>query len=313
MLNLRRLLLLRDLAELGTVTAVADRRNITSSAVSAQLRVLEDEVGAVLFRRSGRNVRLTASGEILVEHARTIIRDVDAALGAVAATQQRAGGRIAISGFETSIATLAGPLLQRLSSSRPELQVRVIQADSDTSLRALRHGDIDLALVSRLDFRADPPPGGLRSEELLYDPLVVLAPPGLHRHLRALGPRAAEQEPWITGRPETGLAEALVRLGERAGFVPQVTHRVIGAPNMCQLAAAGIGLALVPLLSVPDGLRALVVDGLDVGGRSISALHREGAAGNPAVSSVLRTLREVARERERATRELLSPELEVAS
>ncbi|WP_040800040.1 LysR family transcriptional regulator [Nocardia higoensis] len=313
MLNLRRLLLLRDLAELGTVTAVADRRSITSSAVSAQLRVLEDEVGAVLFRRSGRNVRLTASGEILVEHARNIIRDVDAALGAVAATQERTGGRIAISGFETSISTFAGPLLQRLGNARPELQVRVVQADSSTSLRALRHGDIDVALVSRLHFHADVSLGGLHIEELLYDPLVLLAPRRLHRHLRTLGPRAAEQEPWITGRPETGLAEALVRLGERVGFVPQVTHRVIGAPNMCQLAAAGIGLTLVPLLSVPESLRELVVDGLDVGGRSISALHREGAAGNPAVSLVMRTLREVARERDLAARDFLSLGLDVAS
>ncbi|MFC8528852.1 LysR family transcriptional regulator [Nocardia sp. NPDC057227] len=305
MLNLRRLLLLRDLAELGTVTAVAERRSITSSAVSAQLRVLEDEVGAVLFRREGRNVRLTASGEVLVEHARAIMRDVDAALGAVAATQERTAGRIALSGFETSIASFAGPLLQRLGQDRPELQIRVVQADTPTSLRALRHGDIDVALISRLDFHAGDPLSGLHAEELLRDPLVLLAPRPLHRHLRTLGLRAATEEPWITGRPETGLAEALVRLGEQAGFTPQVTHRVIGAPNMCQLAATGIGLTLVPLLSVPAALRGLIVDGVDVGGRSISAVHREGAAGNPAIALVMRTLREVAEERTDGTGDLL--------
>ncbi len=56
MLDLRRMMLLSDLADLGSVTAVAERRSITSSAVSQQLRVLEEEAGAVLFRRDGRTL-----------------------------------------------------------------------------------------------------------------------------------------------------------------------------------------------------------------------------------------------------------------
>jgi len=67
MLDLRRMMLLCDLADLGTVTAVADRRSITSSAVSQQLRVLEKETGAILFRRDGRTLSLTRSGNVLVE------------------------------------------------------------------------------------------------------------------------------------------------------------------------------------------------------------------------------------------------------
>ncbi|WP_206779357.1 LysR family transcriptional regulator, partial [Frankia sp. EI5c] len=63
-LDLRRMMLLRDLADFGTVTAVAERRNITSSAVSQQLRVLEQETGAILFRRDGRTLGLTRSGRV---------------------------------------------------------------------------------------------------------------------------------------------------------------------------------------------------------------------------------------------------------
>lgn len=299
MLNLRRLMLLCDLAELGTVAAVAERRRITSSAVSAQLRVLEDEVGAVLFRRTGRTMGLTAGGQVLVEHARLIMRDVDAAVGAVAATQERSAGRIAVSGFETSIAGLAGPLLQRLGVDRPELRVRIVQAPTPVSLRAVRHGDVDIALISRLDFRAGEPLHGLHAEHLLDDPLVLLAPRRLHPRLRALGSAAVRDEPWITGPPDTGLAAALSRLGEHAGFTPEVTHRVIGAPNMCQLAATGVGLSLVPLLAVPTSLGDLVVEGMELGARSISAVHREGAVHNPAVTSVMRTLHAVAEDRVR--------------
>ncbi|WP_072803622.1 LysR family transcriptional regulator [Rhodococcoides yunnanense] len=297
MLNFRRLMLLRDLAELGTVTAVAERRNITSSAVSSQLRVLEDEVSAVLFRRDGRNLRLTESGETLVSHAREILRVVDEATSAVARTRDRNGGRIALSGFETSIPGLAAPLLHRLRRDKPELTVRVVQAPTPVSLRSLRHGDTDVALTSRLDFRAADPLSGLHSHALLRDPLVLLAPAAVALRVRTVGLRSLADEAWITGPQDTGLAEALTLLGERHGFTPKIEHRVVGAPNMCQLAAIGGAVALVPRMSVPPTLESMIVDGFDVGSRTIDVVHREGALENPAVSVVVQTLRDIAHQR----------------
>lgn len=301
MLNFRRLMLLRDLAELGTVAAVAERRNITSSAVSSQLRVLEDEVSAVLFRRDGRNLRLTESGETLVSHVRDILRVVDEAMSAVARTRDRNGGRVTLSGFETSIPGLAAPLLQQLSREKPDLTIRVVQASTPVSLRSLRHGETDVALTSQLDFRSSESLGGLHSHPLLRDPLVLLAPVALAHRVRANGLRTLVKEKWITGPQETGLADALLLLGERSGFVPQVEHRVVGAPNMCQLAAIGGAVALVPRMSVPLTLEPMIVDDFDVGARRIDVVHREGALENPAVSLVVRTLRDIAHQREAST------------
>ncbi|MFF0818433.1 LysR family transcriptional regulator [Rhodococcus sp. NPDC003318] len=297
MLNFRRLMLLRDLAELGTITAVAERRSITTSAVSAQLRVLEDEVDAVLFRRDGRTLRLTHSGDVLLEEARKILRVVDEALTAVAATRDLSAGRVSISGFETSIGSFAAPLLQRLGQEAPELQIRVLQADTPTSLRSVRQGDIDIALASRLHFRPSEGLAGLHSLHLGDDPIVLIAPRRLHLQIRTNGLSALADESWITGPPDTGLSATLDRLGEQAGFVPQVKHRVTGAPNVCHLAASGVGVAVVPLLSVPPSLVHMIVRDLDLGGRSIDVVHREGALRNPAVSLVVRTLRALAEER----------------
>jgi DNA-binding transcriptional LysR family regulator len=72
---------------------------------------------------------------------------------------------------------------------------------------------------------------------------------------------------------------------------------------MCQLAAAEVASAIVPRLSVPSALEGLVVHGIDVGGRSVCAVHREGAQRNPAVSVVLRTLQAIVAERESALRQ----------
>ena len=69
MLELRRLRLLRELHERGTIAAVADALQFTPSAVSQQLALLEREVGVPLLERAGRGVRLTDAAHVLVEHA----------------------------------------------------------------------------------------------------------------------------------------------------------------------------------------------------------------------------------------------------
>jgi DNA-binding transcriptional LysR family regulator len=300
MLDLRRMMLLCDLADLGTVAAVAEHRNITSSAVSQQLRVLEQEAGAVLFRRDGRTLGLTQSGEILVEHVRRVIGAVDEAMSAVAASRGTVDGWLTIAGFETSIPSLAAPLVRRLSRDEPHLHVRVIQQGSAQALRALRRGEIDVALTFRLYFLADETGSGLVRRPLLHDPLVLLAPTHLHACIYEQGLSALADEPWITGLHGSSWATALNLASESAGFVPKVKHRVPGAPNMCQLAAAEVASAIVPRLSVPSALEGLMVDGIELGGRSVGAVHREGAQRNPAVAAVLRALRAIVAEREAA-------------
>jgi DNA-binding transcriptional LysR family regulator len=300
MLDLRRMMLLRDLADLGTVAAVAEHRHITSSAVSQQLRVLEQETGAVLFRRDGRTLGLTHSGEILVEHVRRVMGAVDEAMSAVAASRGTVDGQLTIALFETSIPSLAAPLVQRLSRAEPHLHIRVIQEASASALRSLRRGEIDVALIFRLYFLAEETVGGLVSRLLFHDPLVLLAPTHLHERAYQHGLSALADEPWITGPHGSSWATALDLASESAGFVPQVKHRVRGAPNMCQLAAAEVASAIVPRMSVPPALEGLMVDGIEVGGRSVCAVHREGAQRNPAVAAVLRTLRTIVAEREAA-------------
>ncbi|MGW8650464.1 LysR family transcriptional regulator, partial [Nocardia salmonicida] len=88
MYDIRRLVLLRDLAERTTMTAVSELHGITTSAVSQQLRILEEEVGAVLTRREGRVLRLTHAGRVLVDYTSRIITALEEAESAVAATAE---------------------------------------------------------------------------------------------------------------------------------------------------------------------------------------------------------------------------------
>lgn len=310
MLDLRRMMLLSDLADLGSVTAVAERRSITSSAVSQQLRVLEEEVGAILFRREGRTLGLTRSGQVLAEHVRRVLVAVNEAMSAVAETTDRVSGQVAIATFNMGIPTLAVPLMQRLSTDAPELRVQVQQETSSASIRLLRQGEIDIAITCHYDFIGQDSPGGLNTVPLLFEPLVLLAPTHSHLRIRKQGLAALADGPWVTGPQNSGLGAAVMRAGESAGFTPQVKHRLIGAQNICDLAATEVASAIVPRLSVPAALEGLIVGGLDLGGRTISAVVRAGRQRDPNIALILRTLRAIA---DQALPEAPSEPLGVAS
>lgn len=294
MLDLRRMMLLADLADLGSVTAVAEHRNITSSAVSQQLRVLEDETGAVLFRRDGRTLGLTRSGKVLAEHARRVLAAVDEAMSAVAETRDRVAGQVAIATFNMGIPLLAVPLMQELSSQEPNLRVHVQQDTSTAALRLLRQSEVDMAITCRYDFLGPDPTGGLATVPLLFEPFVLLAPTQSHLRVRMHGLSALADEFWVTGPQNSGLDIAASHACESAGFAPQVKHRLIGAQNICELAATEVASAIVPRLSVPAKLEGLIVEGLALGGRTISAVVRAGRQSDPNISLILRTLQAIA-------------------
>lgn len=310
MLDLRRMMLLCDLADLGSVTAVAERRGITSSAVSQQLRVLEEEADAILFRREGRTLGLTRSGHVLVDHVRRVLNSVDEAMSAVAATRDRTAGQVAIGAFNMGIPMLAAPLMQRLGASEPTMRIEVQQVISADALRLLRQGEIDVAITCRYDFLGDEPVGGLSSEALMFEPLVLLAPRRAHLPIIKDGLAALAEGQWVTGPQNSGLGTAVLRAGESAGFTPQVKHRLIGAQNICDLAATELASAIVPLLSVPARLESLIVPGLELGGRTISAVVRAGRQRDPNIALVMRTLHAIAAE---ALPDLADAELSVAS
>ncbi|MFT4043516.1 MAG: LysR family transcriptional regulator [Gordonia sp. (in: high G+C Gram-positive bacteria)] len=287
MLDLRRMMLLCDLAELGTVTAVAERRGITSSAVSQQLRVLEDEAGATLFRREGRTLGLTRGGVVLADHARRVLGAVDEAMAAVAATTDRNSGRLVVSAFNMGISMFAAPMVTRLADVAPEVHVQMRQEDRGSALRLLRQGEIDLAIACSYNFGGYESLGGLASIHLIDEPLVLLAPTHLHVLIRTRGLAALADQSWVTGIAGGGLDTVLTRAGENAGFIPKVRHRVIGARNICDLAATGVGIAVVPQLSVPAHLHPLIVAEVEIETRQISAILRSGRQNDPNMAVAL--------------------------
>src|ERR687898_517534 len=130
MLDLRRLRLLRELEARGTIHAAARALDYTPSAISQQLAVLEREAGAPLLERTGRTLRLTDAGRLLVEHAGALLDRMEAAEAELAAlVAGRPAGTVRIASFQTAFLQLVAPAVARLAGEHPEVreeQVRVL-------------------------------------------------------------------------------------------------------------------------------------------------------------------------------------------
>ena len=123
MLELRRLRLLRELHERGTIAAVADALQFTPSAVSQQLAMLEREAGVKLIEKAGRGVRLTDPGLVLAEHADALLRRTALAEADLAAAANEIAGRGRIAAFQSAAFKLALPAIAHLRERRPACAV----------------------------------------------------------------------------------------------------------------------------------------------------------------------------------------------
>src|SRR5512132_3863979 len=176
MLDLRRLRLLYELHQRGTIAAVADALQFTPSAVSQQLAVLERETGVRLLERAGRGVRLTDSALALVEHADALLERAALAETDLAAAAGTVTGRGRIAGFQSVLLRIALPAMQALARDAPRLRCEVVEAEPEQSLPALALGDVDLVLGDEWQHQPWGLPTALQVHELFRDPVYLVLP-----------------------------------------------------------------------------------------------------------------------------------------
>ncbi len=239
-MEIRQLRAFLAIAELGTFTAGAQRVHVTQAAISMQIRQLENELGARLFIRAPRRVMLTEAGEQLLQRARQILRDHDAALDEIAELAGAERGRLRIGSASAMVTTDVLPkLLKEVRARHPGAEVMVTSGTSEALVQQILAGELDVAFVS-LPVEAR----GINTERLSQDQLVAVASP---RH------RLAKQR---TISAYTLAGEKLI-LGERGGN----TRRLIDQ----FFAQAGVTLHVSMELSRQAAIRRMVEEDMGVG------------------------------------------------
>jgi DNA-binding transcriptional LysR family regulator len=235
--------LLRDLARLGTIGAVAAARYCTPSAVSQQLRALEREAGVPLIRRSGRRVELTPAGADLAARTGQVLALLEEASAALAGSRHELAGELRIGAFPTAVRTVLPAALVALGADHPRLELHVTELDPAEVPDALRAGALDIALVHEYDYVPAEPDPELATEPLLDETVFLARAAGPQaRRSRAGDPvLACRAQPWIAASPGTLCHQMTVRLCQAAGFTPRIRHYADDFGAVLTLVGAGQG------------------------------------------------------------------------
>jgi DNA-binding transcriptional LysR family regulator len=297
MLDLRRLRLLRELHQRGTIAAVADALYVTPSAVSQQLALLEREARVPLLERAGRGVRLTDPALVLVEHADALLERVARAEADLAAVAGAVVGRARVAAFQSVALRIALPAIRALRDSAPRLRCELVEAEPEQALPALALGDVDLVLGDEWPHQPWSERPGLRRHELLRDPVHVILParhPCARRRKAAVPLDELAGEAWVSGHPGMGWDEMTRRMcRDRGGFEPDVRHRANDANVALATVAQGLAVTLLPGLVLPARAAGLAVRAPAGGAatRAIYAVTRATDEARPSTRAVLEALR----------------------
>ncbi|HZO62625.1 MAG TPA: LysR family transcriptional regulator [Gaiellaceae bacterium] len=250
-LELRHLIALKAIAEEGTFGRAASRLGYTQSAVSQQIATLERIVGQRLIDRPGgpRPVSLTEAGELLLRHADAIAARLQAAHADLAALDAGESGPIRIGTYQSVGSKVLPALLREFSQQWPDVEITLSESADDRELvAAVERGDLDLSFaVLPLD------PGPYETAELFRDPYVLVVPAASPLAARERAPSLREllDHPLISNRTCRTTARVEDRL-RQAGREPRIAFRSDDNGTVQGLVAAGVGIAIVPRLTVDE-------------------------------------------------------------
>ena len=153
-MDLRDLVYFESIATIGHLGRAAERLGRSQPALSKCIDRLEDQVGAKLFEHSGRGLRLTEMGEVLLEQAQIMRRTMDESIRRLADHSNGAAGLLRIGVSPVSVLTILPALLERLLSANPQLRASVVTEGSDRLRVALRDQQIDLIVgpIDEMDY-----------------------------------------------------------------------------------------------------------------------------------------------------------------
>ncbi|MCW2801521.1 MAG: LysR family transcriptional regulator [Aeromicrobium sp.] len=296
-MDVKRLELLRELAERGTVGAVADAMQVTPSAVSQQLKVLEREAGYTLIEPSGRGVTLTVAGQALAQTATEIAVAIERAEGQWREFMKQPAGRVTLTTFPTGGEMLLSGLLTRMADV-PEVELILSDEDGITTDFAELTPDFDVVLADSPTTSAAWHERGLQVVPLMSEPLDVALPEGHPLAKKAsLSPKDVVGETWIGVPHDYPFDRVLGQVVAATGEPVRVAQRISDNSIVEALVAGGHGIAILPRFTTREHGNGLVTRPL-VGiraKREISALLRPDRFERPSVRLVIQALRDEAR------------------
>jgi DNA-binding transcriptional LysR family regulator len=295
-MELRHLRYFLAVAEELNFTRAAERLGINQPPLSLQIRQLEKEIGAPLFRRKARGVELTNAGKLMLEEARLILKQVEQAKTGVRRRGRGETGRINIgSGGGTYFHPLIPAIIREYRTHYPDVVLFPAASHTPLLVARLRAGQIDVAILR-------PPVSdseGLVLEPLVDEPAVITVPSGHPLSTRTSAPlNMLAEEAFVMFPRELNPSnyDSVIAACIRAGFRPKLGQEAPQVVSIIPMVAAGLGVSVVPrsLAGIcRNGVAHLSIEG--DGPRALISLAHRRDDRSPAVQNFVAVARRVMR------------------
>ncbi|WP_061961202.1 LysR family transcriptional regulator [Demequina flava] len=279
MIDVERLLILREVARHGSKAAAARALQIAEPTVAHHLKSLEHTAGVPLTIRVGRVTRLTSAGEALLEHADAIAASLASAERSLAQHADLSGGRLRIASFTSFCAVALPAPLAQFARRYPGIEVGLVETETDDALQMLHDGVVDLVVGFADD--ATPAPDDLPIRWLEHDEYLAVLPAHHAQSRRATVDIATlASDTWISGCQRC--RAHLHALAASGGFEPQIAFQTEDYVTVQRLVAEGLGVAILPRMALaasPEVTGIVTVPTAPVSHREVFlALPREPSA-----------------------------------
>ncbi|AWG64765.1 LysR family transcriptional regulator [Mycobacteroides abscessus] len=239
--------------EEGGFTRAAARMHVAQPAVSQQIGQLERSLGARLFDRSERRVRLTPEGEALLPYARAVLDAATAGHNAISALRGVLAGQLTIGSVASPPSELLTPL-RAFQHQYPDVRITLRTNDSDTLVASVVDGSVDIALIGLMGARLSGGPvsrrlpAALGATALSDEPLVLAVAPWHPFATKTSITVAALRDHPIACQPiGSGLRTVLETACAEIGFTPNIRAETEHLSDLPALVAAGLGIAVIPI------------------------------------------------------------------
>lgn len=278
MLDTGKLVLLREVALHGSLTAAARSLRVTPSNISQRLSRLERECGTALLETEGRGVRLTAAAERLVAHTEQILATLEAAEAELVDARSALTGTVRLVAFHTFAIGLLASVTEHLRTIAPGLGLEFVQLDPEAAIDRLLARRADIAVADEYPGHPLPPTPGLLPSALGREPIRAYLPADCDDPATAawaMEPRDSDSYRWSRG------------VCREAGFEPRVRFESPDPYVHRRLLEQGVAAAFLPA-SATDGLPDTVREALGFPSgmhRRLVTLIRRGTDRSPAIAA----------------------------
>ena len=246
LVDLRQLEIVRAVADKGSFTAAAKGLNVSQSAVSRQVLLLEEELGEPLFLRLGRKVRLTAAGAALLDLSRRVLSDVRDTTASIVEQQQQLAGTLHLGGGMTVCLHVFPAMLKEFRKRHPKVEIKLTTGATPQLLERLRSGALDVGLLTLPVDGADLVQVPVMREELL----LVMPPTHRLAKLRRITPEDLVGQTWVLFERGSSTRRVIDQMLQRDGIRPRIVMETENVEILKALTMIGMGLTILPYQSL---------------------------------------------------------------